>query len=127
MPGARSWHRGWRVLGVARKAAIGGLGPQPTATHYGFTTLKPTPYNSTAKYSPWTHTQVTINIAPQALATLTSAKPSRTGPRQRRRTLVSRLRRPLGWALPCPAGSCSHRLCGPDLGHSSRFQAGAGR
>jgi len=33
----------WRVLGVAVKAAARGLGPQPTARHYAFTTLKPTP------------------------------------------------------------------------------------
>ncbi len=32
-----------RVLGVALRAATRGLGPQPTAKHYTFTTLKPTP------------------------------------------------------------------------------------
>jgi diacylglycerol kinase family enzyme len=33
----------WRILGVAIRAATRGLGPQPTAEHYAFTTLKPTP------------------------------------------------------------------------------------
>jgi diacylglycerol kinase (ATP) len=33
----------WRVLGVAVRAATRGLGPQPTAEHYTFTTLKPIP------------------------------------------------------------------------------------
>jgi hypothetical protein len=33
----------WRILAVAIRAATTGLGPQPTATRYGFTTLGPTP------------------------------------------------------------------------------------
>jgi hypothetical protein len=33
----------WRILGVAVRAATRGLGPQPTAEHYAFTTLKPIP------------------------------------------------------------------------------------
>ena len=33
----------WRILAVALKAATRGLGPQPTARHYRFTTVKPTP------------------------------------------------------------------------------------
>ncbi len=60
------------MLGVAFKAATGGLGPQPTATHYGFTTLKPTPLQLDGEVLALdAHTQVTINIVPQALATIT--------------------------------------------------------
>jgi diacylglycerol kinase (ATP) len=61
----------WRLLGVAIRAATRGLGPQPTATHYAFTTLKPTPLQldgELVELEP--RTQVRVDIAPQALTTL---------------------------------------------------------
>ena len=62
----------WRVLTVALKAITRGLGPQPTATHYGFTTLAPTPLQLDGEVLELdTHTQVSIDIAPRALATIT--------------------------------------------------------
>ncbi|USQ74765.1 diacylglycerol/lipid kinase family protein [Ornithinimicrobium cryptoxanthini] len=62
----------WRVLGVALKAATRGLGPQPTATHYGFTTLKPTPVQLDGEVLELdAQTTVSIDIAPRALATIT--------------------------------------------------------
>ncbi len=62
----------WRVLGVALQAATRGLGPQPTATHYGFTTLKPTPLQLDGEVLALdAHTQVNVDIAAQALATIT--------------------------------------------------------
>ncbi len=61
----------WRVLGVAIKAATRGLGPQPTATHYGFTTLKPTPLQLDGEVLALeADTQVSIDIAPRAIATI---------------------------------------------------------
>ncbi len=61
----------WRVLGVAIKAATRGLGPQPTATHYGFTTLKPTPLQLDGEVLALdADTPVSIDIAPHALATI---------------------------------------------------------
>lgn len=62
----------WRVLAVALKAATRGLGPQPTATHYGFTTLKPTPVQldgEVLELDP--QTKVSVDIAPGAIATIT--------------------------------------------------------
>lgn len=62
----------WRVLGIALKAATRGLGPQPTATHYGFTTLNPTPLQLDGELLALdAHTRVSIDIAPKALATIT--------------------------------------------------------
>ena len=62
----------WRVLGLAVKAAPRGLGPPPTPTPYGFTTLKPTPNHRAGEVlSLDPHTQVNIDIAPHALATIT--------------------------------------------------------
>ena len=61
----------WRVLGVAIKAATRGLGPQPTATHYGFTTLKPMPLQLDGELLALdAGTQVQVDIAPKALATV---------------------------------------------------------
>ncbi len=61
----------WRVLGVALKAAIRGLGPQPTARHYEFTTLKPTPIQLDGELLTLdAGTRVSVDIAPKALATL---------------------------------------------------------
>lgn len=62
----------WRVLGVALKAAVRGLGPQPTATHYGFTTLKPMPVQLDGEVLELdAGTAVSVDIAPGALATIT--------------------------------------------------------
>jgi diacylglycerol kinase family enzyme len=61
----------WRILGVAIKAATRGLGPQPTATHYGFTTLKPIPLQMDGEVLALdAGTRVQVDIAPRALATL---------------------------------------------------------
>lgn len=61
----------WRILAVAIKAATRGLGPQPTATHYGFTTLKPTPLQLDGELLALeAGTPVRVDIAPRALATL---------------------------------------------------------
>lgn len=62
----------WRVLAVALKAATRGLGPQPTATHYGFTTLRPMPLQLDGEVLALdAQTRVSIDIAPRALATIT--------------------------------------------------------
>jgi diacylglycerol kinase (ATP) len=61
----------WRLLGVAIRAATRGLGPQPKATHYAFTTLKPTPLQldgELVELEP--RTAVRVDIAPRALTTL---------------------------------------------------------
>jgi diacylglycerol kinase (ATP) len=61
----------WRVLGVAIKAATRGLGPQPIATHYGFTPLTPTPLQldgELLELDPGT--PVSVDIAPHALTTI---------------------------------------------------------
>jgi diacylglycerol kinase (ATP) len=61
----------WRILGVAIKAATRGLGPQPTATHYGFTTLKPIPLQLDGEVLALdAGTRVQVDIAPGALATV---------------------------------------------------------
>jgi diacylglycerol kinase (ATP) len=62
----------WRILAVAWRAATRGLGPQPTATHYGFTPVKPTPLQldgEILELDPGT--PVAVDIAPKALATIT--------------------------------------------------------
>lgn len=65
-----------RILGVALRAALRGLGPQPTAQRYGFTTLKPTPLQLDGELiSLDPSTDVCVEIAPRALATLGSARP----------------------------------------------------
>ena len=61
----------WRVLGVAIKAATRGLGPQPTATHFGFTPLKPIPLQldgELLRLDPGS--PVSVDIAPHALSTI---------------------------------------------------------
>ena len=61
----------WRILGVALRAATRGLGPQPTARHYAFTTLKPIPLQLDGELLALApDTPVRIDIAPAALATL---------------------------------------------------------
>ena len=61
----------WRVLGVALRAAISGLGPQPTARHYTFTTLKPIPLQLDGELLTLdAGTPVRVDIAPHALATV---------------------------------------------------------
>lgn len=61
----------WRVLGVALRAATRGLGPQPTAEHYAFTTLKPIPLQLDGELLTLdAATPVRIDIAPGALPTV---------------------------------------------------------
>jgi diacylglycerol kinase (ATP) len=61
----------WRILGVAIRAATRGLGPQPTAEHYAFTTLKPTPLQLDGELLTLDPaTPVRVDIAPHALATV---------------------------------------------------------
>jgi diacylglycerol kinase family enzyme len=61
----------WRVLGTALRAAIRGLGPQPTATRYRFGTLEPTPLQLDGELVILNaHTPVRVDIVPGALATL---------------------------------------------------------
>ncbi|GAA3109434.1 hypothetical protein GCM10010464_85370 [Pseudonocardia yunnanensis] len=61
----------WRILGVAIRAATTGLGPQPSATHYGFTTLKPTPLQLDGEVlAVEAGTAVRVEVAPRALATI---------------------------------------------------------
>lgn len=61
----------WRVVATAIKAATKGLGPQPSATHYGFTPLKPIPVQLDGELLDLVAgTPVSIDIAPHALATI---------------------------------------------------------
>jgi diacylglycerol kinase family enzyme len=61
----------WRILGVALKAATRGLGPQPTARHYGFTTVRPTPVQLDGEViAVEAATSVSVDIAAGALSTL---------------------------------------------------------
>ncbi|WP_232665604.1 diacylglycerol/lipid kinase family protein [Pseudonocardia sp. TRM90224] len=61
----------WRILGVAIKAATRGLGPQPTAEHYAFTTLKPTPAQLDGELVTLeAGTPVRVDIATRALETV---------------------------------------------------------
>ena len=61
----------WRILAVALKAATRGLGPQPTARHYHFTTVKPTPMQLDGEViAVEAATSVSVDIAPGALSTL---------------------------------------------------------
>lgn len=60
-----------RILLTALRAATQGLGDQPSVSKYGFTTLKPIPYQIDGEVkSVEAHTRVTIESAPAALATL---------------------------------------------------------
>lgn len=62
----------WRVLAVAIKAATTGLDPQPSATHYEFTPIKPTPLQLDGELRALEPgVTVSIDIAPNALATIT--------------------------------------------------------
>jgi hypothetical protein len=61
----------WRILGVALRAATTGLGPQPSAAHYDFTTLKPTPLQLDGEVlAVEAGTAVCVEVAPRALATI---------------------------------------------------------
>lgn len=60
-----------RVLATAIRAATQGLGPQPSATHYAFTTLAPMPLQLDGELMELdADTPVAVDIAPRALATL---------------------------------------------------------
>jgi diacylglycerol kinase family enzyme len=60
-----------RVLGTALRAATRGLGPQPSTTHYAFTTLAPMPLQLDGELVELAaDTLVTVDIAPRALATV---------------------------------------------------------
>jgi diacylglycerol kinase (ATP) len=60
-----------RVLATAIRAATRGLGPQPSATHYAFTTLAPMPLQLDGELMELgADTPVTVDIAPGALATI---------------------------------------------------------
>jgi diacylglycerol kinase family enzyme len=60
-----------RVLGTVVRALTRGLGPQPSATHYGFTALAPMPLQLDGELLELdTNTQVAVDIAPGALATV---------------------------------------------------------
>ena len=59
------------VLATAIRAATRGLGPQPSATHYGFTTLAPMPLQLDGELVELdADTPVAVDIAPRALATI---------------------------------------------------------
>ena len=60
-----------RVLATAVRAATRGLGPQPSATHYGFTTLAPMPLQLDGELVELdADSAVAVDIAPLALATI---------------------------------------------------------
>ena len=60
-----------RVLATAIRAATRGLGPQPSATHYAFTTLAPMPLQLDGELVELAaDTPVAVDIAPGALATI---------------------------------------------------------
>jgi diacylglycerol kinase family enzyme len=60
-----------RVLGTALRAVTRGLGPQPSATHYAFTTLAPMPLQLDGELMELeANTPVAVDIAPGALATI---------------------------------------------------------
>ena len=60
-----------RVLATAIRAATRGLGPQPSATHYAFTTLAPMPLQLDGELVELeANTPVAVDIAPGALATI---------------------------------------------------------
>jgi diacylglycerol kinase family enzyme len=60
-----------RVLGTVLRAATQGLGRQPSATHYAFTTLAPMPLQLDGELMELeADTPVAVDIAPRALATI---------------------------------------------------------
>jgi diacylglycerol kinase (ATP) len=60
-----------RVLATALRAATRGLGPQPSTTHYAFTTLAPMPLQLDGELVELdAGTLVAVDIAPRALATV---------------------------------------------------------
>ena len=60
-----------QVLATAVRAATRGLGPQPSATHYGFTPLVPMPLQLDGELVELdANTPVAVDIAPLALATI---------------------------------------------------------
>ena len=61
----------WRVLLTALRAVTRGLGPQPTARTFAFTTVNPTPMQVDGEVVEVpAGTPVTVDIAPAALATI---------------------------------------------------------
>ncbi|WP_098956631.1 diacylglycerol kinase family protein [Pseudonocardia sp. N23] len=61
----------WKVLGVAIRAAVRGLGRQPSATHYGFVVRQPTPMQLDGEVVELdADTRVQVDIAAGALVTL---------------------------------------------------------
>jgi diacylglycerol kinase (ATP) len=61
----------WRVLFTAIKAAVRGLGEQPTARHYRFTTRKPLPLQLDGELVTLDPgTEVSVDVVPGALATI---------------------------------------------------------
>ena len=60
-----------RVLATALRAATRGLGPQPSTTHYAFTTLVPMPLQLDGELVELdADTPVAVDISPRALATV---------------------------------------------------------
>jgi hypothetical protein len=105
----------WRILAVALRAATRGLGPQPTAKHYAFTTLQPIPLQLDGELLALDpDTPVRVDIAPSALATVAdqhlpgTVEPTRIteahavagGSRPDRRPTRGNDRRPSGAAAP---------------------------
>jgi diacylglycerol kinase family enzyme len=61
----------WRVLATAVRAALRGLGPQPTAREYHFRTVKPMPVQVDGEVADLEHgVTVSVEIAPGALRTV---------------------------------------------------------
>jgi diacylglycerol kinase (ATP) len=61
----------WRVLATAIKAAVRGLGPQPTARQYRFRTIDPMPVQIDGEVSEFDRgVSVAVEIAPGALRTV---------------------------------------------------------
>jgi diacylglycerol kinase (ATP) len=61
----------WRVLATAVRAALFGLGPQPTAREYHFRTIDPMPVQIDGEVSELERdVRVTVEIMPGALATI---------------------------------------------------------
>ena len=61
----------WRVLATAVRAALRGLGPQPTAREYRFTTVDPMPVQVDGEVSEFERgVAVTVQIVPSALQTV---------------------------------------------------------
>jgi len=61
----------WKLLGTALRACTRGLGPQPSATEYVFTTIKTMPIQIDGEVLDLdAHAQVRIDIAPKALRTV---------------------------------------------------------